>query len=79
VPGTGEDNHPQPKENINAPTEARPPGRDARIRYENIMHKIKETVCDDPNPHQRGKNESAHDRYCRKRGGDDQFPGQGVA
>lgn len=40
------------------------------------MHKIKETVRNDPSPHKRGKKEGADDRYYRKCDGDDQFPDQ---
>lgn len=42
------------------------------------MHQVKETVCNDPNPHERGEEESAD--YCdrRKGDGDDQFPDQGM-
>lgn len=72
--GTGKDNHPQPQQDINARTEARPPGWDSRVLNENIMHKIKETVRNDPNSHEHGRNESSDDRDCRKHDRDDQFP-----
>jgi len=42
------------------------------------MHKIKETVCNDASPHERGKKERTDYRDCRKRDGDGQFPDQRV-
>ena len=49
--GARNGNHPKPQHDINASAERRPPGRDARILNENIMHKIKETVCSNSYTH----------------------------
>jgi hypothetical protein len=42
------------------------------------MHNIKEAVCNNTHPNERGKTERANYRERGKPGNDDQFPRQGM-